>query len=541
MYAFWLAMVPNELAFAALVLHAWMAHSAIHHAASVSRHSQRASAPVQVLSLGAAVAATSSLAPLLRMAWQQWTARAVFADALTSGGVTPHLTQRALPVSTALRCAVPIPLLLPAGITAKRGVTYARVRRRLTTAEVASRAAPLSHIRALRLDLYWDATKIGASGGRGAPVLLYVHGGGWVIGDRRHHSLPLLWKMARCGWLVASINYRLAGEAPFPHMLHDCKRAIAWLRNHAPEYGGDATFIAAAGESAGGHLSLLLGLTGNVAAYQSAAVSSRESIDAGRDQAATSPSSPAHAGELEWDELSPSVDTRIAAVVDLYGVSDWTDSARQYADRDPGGGIRPFVGSLVLHKNYRDHSWEFVRGSPLWWVPGPDLPAQLRRCGIHVHAVMPTEPAGADSDETGVEIGSPAQAHAFMHTAANASTDVPASHPHSNLADMVQWRPVPPMFLVHGTADNLVPVHDSDLLWQALRHRRLADAERGAPAPPVRDVYARLPGAHHAFNFLLSARTLAMGDAVADWLQAVWRSSEAGSTGRGETSLPAKL
>ena len=67
--------------------------------------------------------------------------------------------------------------------------------------------------------------------------------------------------MARNGWLVVSINYRLAPRAKFPAQLLDCKRALAWVKRNIHMFGGDANFIIAAGESAGGHLAALVGLT----------------------------------------------------------------------------------------------------------------------------------------------------------------------------------------------------------------------------------------------------------------------------------------
>ena len=74
-------------------------------------------------------------------------------------------------------------------------------------------------------------------------------------------SVPLLLHMARNGWLVVSINYRLAPRAKFPAQLLDCKRALAWVKRNIHMFGGDANFIIAAGESAGGHLAALVGLT----------------------------------------------------------------------------------------------------------------------------------------------------------------------------------------------------------------------------------------------------------------------------------------
>ena len=93
------------------------------------------------------------------------------------------------------------------------------------------------------------------------PALLQIHGGGWVIGDKREQGLPLLNHMAAQGWVGFNANYRLSPEATFPDHLVDLKRALAWIREHADEYGIDPDFICVTGGSAGGHLTALMALT----------------------------------------------------------------------------------------------------------------------------------------------------------------------------------------------------------------------------------------------------------------------------------------
>src|SRR5262249_51528022 len=73
---------------------------------------------------------------------------------------------------------------------------------------------------------------------------------------------------AKLGFVAASINYRLSGEAPFPAALADCKNAVRWLRAHAQTYHIDTNHIGAYGNSAGGHLALLLGLVDKSAALE---------------------------------------------------------------------------------------------------------------------------------------------------------------------------------------------------------------------------------------------------------------------------------
>ena len=86
------------------------------------------------------------------------------------------------------------------------------------------------------------------------PVLLNIHGGGWVIGNKGTQAMPLLMHMASHGWLVVDADYRLSPSARMPDHIVDVKRAIAWTREHAADYGGDPRYIVITGGSAGGHL-----------------------------------------------------------------------------------------------------------------------------------------------------------------------------------------------------------------------------------------------------------------------------------------------
>jgi acetyl esterase/lipase len=96
-----------------------------------------------------------------------------------------------------------------------------------------------------------------------APVLLQIHGGAWMVGSKRGQAHSLLGAMVTRGWVCVSINYRKSPRYAWPAQLVDVKRAIAWVREHAAEFGGDPSFIAVTGGSAGGHLSALAALTSN--------------------------------------------------------------------------------------------------------------------------------------------------------------------------------------------------------------------------------------------------------------------------------------
>jgi acetyl esterase/lipase len=90
-------------------------------------------------------------------------------------------------------------------------------------------------------------------------VVLLIHAGGWSGGDKNYHSyigMPL----AQKGILAFSANYRLAPKNQYPAGVQDCQTALRWVRAHAADYSGDASRIGLMGESAGGHLSSLLGL-----------------------------------------------------------------------------------------------------------------------------------------------------------------------------------------------------------------------------------------------------------------------------------------
>lgn len=131
-----------------------------------------------------------------------------------------------------------------------------------------------------------------AGGCAAAPVLLQIHGGGWVFGNKHEQALPLVYHLAARGWVVVTPNYRLSPAARFPDHLVDCKRALAWVRSNIAGYGGDPGFVAVTGGSAGGHLTALMALTANDARLQ-----------------------PGFAD----------IDTSVAAAVPFYGVYDFTD------------------------------------------------------------------------------------------------------------------------------------------------------------------------------------------------------------------------
>ncbi|MCP4006832.1 MAG: alpha/beta hydrolase [bacterium] len=199
------------------------------------------------------------------------------------------------------------------------------------------------------LDVYVPKT-----GAQGAPVLFQIHGGAWVIGQKRQQALPLMLQLARAGWVCVSINYRLSPKATWPDHIVDVKRALAWVRNHISEYGGDPEFIVATGGSAGGHLASLVGLTGN---------------------------------DSEWQPGFEAEDTRVQACVPFYGVYDFTNTY----GRQLHNGLIEFLEKNVMKTSLADHHKDWEKASPLHRIH-PDAPPFFILQGTH-DSLTPVEEA----------------------------------------------------------------------------------------------------------------------------------------------------
>ena len=222
--------------------------------------------------LGAALVIALALAQLalLRLSWLSFRSAAAVRQVLVeleaewTGDATPFPRSHLL---------VPPLMLIPRGVRRDRGIEYARVGGR-----------------PLRLDAYLPAEA--SPGGRPRPAIVQVHGGGWIAGTRAEQGIPLLNHLAANGWVGFNIDYRLSPRATFPDHVVDVKRAIAWAKQNAAEFGADPECVGITGGSAGGHLCALAALT---------------------------------AGDPALQPGFEDADTSVAAAVPFYGVYDLTD------------------------------------------------------------------------------------------------------------------------------------------------------------------------------------------------------------------------
>jgi acetyl esterase/lipase len=173
----------------------------------------------------------------------------------------------------------------------------------------------------------------------GCPVLLQIHGGAWILGSKDEQGLPLMHHLATRGWVCVSINYRLSPRATFPDPIVDVKRAIAWIRAHGAEYGGDPRFLVVTGGSAGGHLCALAALTGN---------------------------------DPEYQPGFEHVDTRVNGCVSFYGVYDFTDRHGQYRN----AGLARLLQKQVMKVPLAGAREAYEKASPMSRV-SPDAPPFL--------------------------------------------------------------------------------------------------------------------------------------------------------------------
>lgn len=174
------------------------------------------------------------------------------------------------------------------------------------------------------------------------PAVVFIHGGGWVGGNRAGFR-GWAEQAAKRGYVSMTISYRLTqidpetklGKVPFPAQIEDCKCAIRWLRANAAKYNVDTKHIGVGGGSAGGHLSLLVGLTDET-------------------------------HKLEGNGGHADQSSRVQAVVNVFGPTDmktcWDTSA----------GARPFIQGLCGKPD--DPKNSFKAASPVTYISSDDPP-----------------------------------------------------------------------------------------------------------------------------------------------------------------------
>ncbi len=127
------------------------------------------------------------------------------------------------------------------------------------------------------------------------PLMMWIHGGAWMVGDQANP--PVLYLVSQ-GFAVASIQYRFSSDAIWPAQAHDCKGAIRFLRANAAKYNLDPDHFGVGGDSSGGHLAAFVGTSGDVK-------------------------------EMEGNLGDTSVSSRVQAVVDWFGPTDFTLMTQQ--------------------------------------------------------------------------------------------------------------------------------------------------------------------------------------------------------------------
>lgn len=167
-----------------------------------------------------------------------------------------------------------------------------------------------------KLDLYLP---VAPADGKLSPGFVWIHGGGWTGGVKtENRAKEICTTLAKAGYVAVSIEYKL-GDGAWPTNLHDCKNAVRFLRANAARYHVDPNRIAVGGGSAGGHLALMVGFTGDKAEF--------EPIGAATPY--------------------PGLSSRVRAVLDLYGPTNLLTRQEVTADGTPTGKYRA-VGSAKV-------------------------------------------------------------------------------------------------------------------------------------------------------------------------------------------------
>ena len=184
--------------------------------------------------------------------------------------------------------------------------------------------------RKLQLDLYLPKGRTKAT-----PAIIFIHGGAWKSGKRSDMKFYCV-KFAEKGYVTATITYRLMGEACFPAAVHDVKCAVRWLRANADKYQVDPAHIVASGNSAGGHLSMMIGYSDD--------------------------------SSLEGSGGNNNVSSRVCAVVNFYGPTDLTTDFAKKQEL-----VEEFIGG----KTFDEAPDAYKLASPLFHLTRDDPPTLI--------------------------------------------------------------------------------------------------------------------------------------------------------------------
>ena len=199
--------------------------------------------------------------------------------------------------------------------------------------------------RSLTLDLYRPKDQKAP-----VPGIIVIHYGGWNAGSKTDMRVYGHY-YAKLGYVAACISYRLTREAVFPAQLTDAKAAVRWMRANAAKYNIDPNHIGAAGSSSGAHLAMLLGYVQGVP-------------------------------ELEGNYGNVGVDSRIQAVVEMYGPTDLTQEKLRKI-----GAVKRLIGG----RDYEENKSAYEAASPLTYLTADDAPTILFQGSID--SIVPVEQA----------------------------------------------------------------------------------------------------------------------------------------------------
>jgi len=203
----------------------------------------------------------------------------------------------------------------------------------------------LTGYRPMKLDLFLPPARFTSAGPR--PWVMYIHGGGWVGGGPRRSAAYQDWpkvlaSLAARGYVVTTVSYRFANEAPFPAAIQDVKAAIRWLKANAAKYNLDPDRGMTWGQSAGGHLAALAAVTCGVTALSPPASGANAQDDCVR-------------GAVAW-----------------FGIYDFSTQSPNGPDGKPGP-----QGTFLGCTTGACTDEQFKRASPVYYVDAKDPPVFL--------------------------------------------------------------------------------------------------------------------------------------------------------------------